>query len=71
MDTLTLKTIFLVGFLSIENGLLAFGLLGVFMCHFIYIGTPLFNEETMLLEQFGDQYRAYRQRTMRLVSFIF
>ena len=43
-------------------GVITFGTL-----YFFRVG----NEENMMLEQFGDQYQAYRQRTKRLVPFLF
>ncbi|NEZ56899.1 isoprenylcysteine carboxylmethyltransferase family protein [Leptolyngbyaceae cyanobacterium CCMR0082] len=44
------------------SGVITFGTL-----YFFRVG----NEENMMLEQFGEQYQAYRQRTKRLVPFLF
>jgi protein-S-isoprenylcysteine O-methyltransferase Ste14 len=44
------------------GGLIAFGL--------TYL-LRLSQEEQMLLEQFGDEYRAYMQRTKRLIPYLF
>ena len=44
------------------SGLITFGIL-----YFLRVG----NEENMMLEQFGEQYQAYRQRTKRLIPYLF
>ena len=43
-------------------GVITFGTL-----YFFRVG----NEENMMLDQFGEQYQAYRQRTKRLVPYLF
>ncbi|MEM1278942.1 MAG: protein-S-isoprenylcysteine O-methyltransferase [Cyanobacteria bacterium P01_H01_bin.152] len=44
------------------SGMIAFGTL-----YFARIG----NEENMMIEQFGDQYQAYMQKTKRLLPYLF
>ena len=44
------------------SGVIAFGIL-----YFVRIG----NEERMMLEQFGDQYQEYIQKTKRLLPYLF
>jgi protein-S-isoprenylcysteine O-methyltransferase Ste14 len=44
------------------TGMLSFGIMYVFR-----IG----NEEQMMLEQFGEEYKAYMQRTKRLIPYLF
>ena len=44
------------------GGLISFGIASI---------ARIGKEEQMLLEQFGDEYEAYRQRTKRLVPYVF
>lgn len=44
------------------SGVIAFGIL-----YFVRVG----NEERMMLEQFGDQYQEYIQKTKRLLPYLF
>ncbi|MBW4566765.1 MAG: isoprenylcysteine carboxylmethyltransferase family protein [Tolypothrix carrinoi HA7290-LM1] len=46
------------------------GLAGL-ICFSIAYATRIDKEEQMLLDQFGDEYEAYRQRTKRLVPYLF
>lgn len=46
------------------------GLSGVVTFGTLYI-IRVGNEEKMMIEQFGDQYQTYRQRTKRLVPYLF
>ena len=46
------------------------GLSGIITFGALYI-LRVGNEETMMLDQFGEQYQAYRQKTKRLVPYLF
>ncbi len=46
------------------------GLAGL-ICFSIAYATRIDQEEQMLLDRFGDEYKAYRQRTKRLVPYLF
>lgn len=52
----------LTNWLAGLSGILAFGTL-----YCLRVG----NEEAMMLEQFGDQYQAYMQKTKRLLPYLF
>ncbi|NEZ55843.1 isoprenylcysteine carboxylmethyltransferase family protein [Leptolyngbyaceae cyanobacterium CCMR0082] len=56
------QALLLTNWIAGLSGIIAFGTL-----YILRIG----NEEAMMLEQFGEQYREYRQRTKRLVPFLF
>ena len=56
------QALLLTNWIAGLSGIITFGFL-----YFLRVG----NEEKMMLEQFGEQYQAYRQRTKRLVPFIF
>ena len=52
----------LTNWIAGPSGVIGFGVL-----YFIRVG----NEEKMMIEQFGDQYRAYMQKTKRLLPSLF
>ena len=52
----------LANWIAGPSGVIAFGVL-----YFLRVG----NEEKMMLEQFGDQYQAYMQKTKRLLPSLF
>ncbi|ESA33398.1 isoprenylcysteine carboxyl methyltransferase [Leptolyngbya sp. Heron Island J] len=56
------QALLLTNWIAGLSGVITFGTL-----YFFRVG----NEEKMMLEQFGEQYQAYRQRTKRLVPFLF
>ncbi|EKU99527.1 putative protein-S-isoprenylcysteine methyltransferase [Leptolyngbya sp. PCC 7375] len=56
------QALLLTNWIAGLSGIITFGFL-----YFLRVG----NEEKMMIEQFGEQYQAYRQRTKRLVPFIF
>ena len=56
------QALLLTNWIAGLSGIITFGTL-----YFFRVG----NEEKMMLEQFGEQYQTYRQRTKRLVPFLF
>ena len=52
----------LTNWIAGPSGVIAFGTL-----YFLRVG----NEEKMMIEQFGDQYQAYMQKTKRLLPYLF
>ncbi|MEM7064842.1 MAG: protein-S-isoprenylcysteine O-methyltransferase [Cyanobacteria bacterium P01_B01_bin.77] len=56
------QALLLTNWIAGLSGVITFGTL-----YFFRVG----NEENMMLEQFGEQYQTYRQRTKRLVPFLF
>ena len=56
------QALLLTNWMAGLSGIIAFGTL-----YFFRVG----HEENMMVEQFGEQYQAYRQRTKRLVPFLF
>lgn len=43
----------------------------VFPCYFVGVLWRMADEEQLLLEEFGDEYRRYQQRTWRLIPLIY
>ena len=56
------QALLLTNWIAGFSGIVAFGTL-----YFLRVG----NEENMMVEQFGEQYQTYRQKTKRLVPFLF
>lgn len=56
------QSLLLTNWIAGLSGMIAFGTL-----YFLRVG----NEENMMVEKFGEQYQAYRQKTKRLVPYLF
>ena len=56
------QALLLANWIAGPSGVIAFGTL-----YFLRVG----NEEKMMIEQFGDQYQAYMQKTKRLLPYLF
>ena len=57
------------GFCLILQSIVSFGLLAL-VC-IVWFGNRMMIEEEMLEKEFGDQYRAYQQKTKKLFPFIY
>ena len=57
------------GFCLMLQSIVSFGLLAL-VC-IVWFGNRMMIEEEMLEKEFGDQYRAYQQKTKKLFPFIY